>query len=216
MLHDWTILIATLGRRQHKLESLLECLMPQVDAACGQVSVLALRNHGERPLGRVRQDLLEAAATEYVCFIDDDDRVPEYYVKRVLQELQEGPDYVGWKVKCIFNGAEWPLPAYHSLRYGRWYEDGTGYCRDISHINPVRRELTAGTSFCAGWPEDRTWVDQMRGRLTTERYIDDFMYFYHHSSSDTVQDGMRRRERHSGSRAIRWPSPNFTWHLAST
>ena len=213
MLHDWTILIATLGRRAGKLQTLLDALMPQVNAACGQVSVVTLRNHGERPLGRVRQDLLESATTDYVCFIDDDDMVPDYYVRRVLQELRYSPDYVGWRMQCILNGAVMP-PTLHSLRYSQWYEDGMGYYRDISHLNPVRRLATVGTSFCAGWPEDRAWVDQMRGRLVTERYIDDCMYFYRANSYDTVQD--QKPEFHSGTYPVEVHSPNFTWHPAST
>lgn len=212
-MHDWTILIATLGRRAHKLEGLLDDLMPQVNAACGQVSVVALRNHGERPLGRVRQDLLESASTDYVCFIDDDDRVPGYYVQRVLEKLASQPDYVGWRMQCILNGVKMP-PTFHSLRYGKWYEDGAGYYRDISHLNPVRRAATMGTSFCEGWPEDRTWVDQMRGRLLTEEYIDDCMYYYHASSHDTVQD--QKPESYSGTHRLIIPSPNFAWHPAST
>lgn len=210
----WTILIATLGYRQHKLDHLLAGLLPQVSAAGGQVRVLALRNHAERPLGDVRQDLLEAADGEYVCFADDDDVLPDYYVGKVLP-LLDGVDYVGWRMQCEVDGVRF-LPTYHSLRYSSWFHDQHGWYRDISHLNPVRRALTEGTTFRAGWPEDTSWVGQLRGRLKTEHFIEECMYYYFASTSDTVQRGVQAG--HSGTPAPDYGAgcPWFSWHPAST
>lgn len=190
----WTILIATLGRRKDRLARLLGGLLPQVEAAGGAVTVEALWNHGERPVGRVRQDLLEGARSEYVCFVDDDDEVPDYYVARVLP-LLDGVDFIGWRMQVWINGTLQPGSTVHSLAYASDRQsDGVLY-RNVSHLNPVRRDLTAGTSFCRGWPEDADWCGQMRAKLRTEtyigteHYIDDVMYLYRHDSRDTVQYG---------------------------
>jgi hypothetical protein len=208
----WAILIATLDRRHDKLLRLLSQLLPQAEAARGLVRVGALWNRGERPVCQLRQELLDLVISKYVSFVDDDDEVPPYFVERVLDRLlREAPDYVGWRMQC-WEGAQKLKPTFHSLRYERWFEDDSGFYRDISHLNPVRRELAAGTSFCAGWPEDRIWADQMRGRLVTESYIEDDMYFYYSSAADSVRSGIPGPS---------WPrpvvtSPAFSWHPASS
>lgn len=209
----WTILIATLGRRKPKLERLLSWLLPQVDAACGQVTIEALWNHGERPICQVRQDLLDHATARYVSFVDDDDAVSDRFVRRVLPLLDGNVHYIGWRMRCFIDGR--PLiPTFHSLRYRSWTQDARGFYRDISHINPVRRDLTAGTSFCAGWPEDSSWAAQMRGRLRTERFIEEEMYFYRCNTADSVQLG-RPEVRHDVERP-EVGSPWFSWHPASS
>lgn len=211
----WTILVATLGRRGDQLSRrLLHTLMPQVDAAAGQVTVEALWNHGERPVCQVRQDLLDHATSAYTCFADDDDDLPAYYVAKVLPLLDGDVHYIGWRMRTWVNGFPLP-PTSHSLRHGMWDAGGSdGKLRDISHLNPVRRDLTAGTSFCAGWPEDSCWSDQMRGRLLTERFIEDEMYFYRYNDCDSVQ-------RDTGPWPGSWrrpviTSPHFSWHPASS
>jgi hypothetical protein len=210
----WVILIATLDRRQEKLGRLLDQLLPQAEDFSEYVSVQALWNHGERPVCRVRQDLLDSATANYVSFVDDDDEVSVLYVRCVMNCLASWPDYVGWRMQCFEDGRQLK-PTVHSLRYGAWSEDEAGYYRDISHLNPVRRELTRGTSFCADWPEDKAWVDQMRGRLRTEVFIEDVMYFYRFSQTDSVRYPQVEHPSGDWSRP-QISSPVFSWHPASS
>lgn len=206
----WTILIATLGRREALLRRLLDSLMPQVAAAGGAVTVEALWNNGERPLGDVRQQLADGARARYVNFVDDDDEVPPYYVEKVLP-LLDGVDYIGWRMQLFEDGRECK-PTYHSLRYPEWYDDNDGYYRDISHLNPVRRKMLTGTSFCGECHEDSKWADQMRGRLRTEHFIPEVMYYYRYDHSESVQ--------HRGARGYgtyvrpELDYPHFSWRAA--
>jgi len=210
----WTILIATIGRRGPSLRRLLDQLLPQADAAGGQVTIEALWNNGERSLGQVRDDLLHHAASEYVSFCDDDDEVPPYLVESVLPLLDGDVHYIGWRMRCYWLGG--PMkPTWHSLRYGGWREDDHAFYRDISHLNPVRRDLTAGTTFRGGWPEDRSWADQMRGRLLTEKFAGEELYHYRFSPDDTIQAGLRPAEGGPHAR-LRVDSPWFSWHPASS
>jgi glycosyltransferase involved in cell wall biosynthesis len=212
MTPRWTILIATLAQRRARLERLLTCLMPQVDAVHGQVTVKALWNNGEQPIGWFRQQLLESATAEYVSFVDDDDEVPPYFVEKVLP-LLDGVDYVGWRMQTYLNGTAM-APTFHSLRYKSWYSDDRGHYRDISHLNPVRRELTKGTSFCTDLErvashEDMAWTEQMRGRLLTEHYIEDVMYLYwYEHNGDSIQ---HRLPEHSRLERLHVNSPHFSW-----
>lgn len=182
----WTILVASLAQRHESLNRLLRTLLPQL---VDDTSVLVLVNRGERPLGVVRQDLVAHATTDYVSFVDDDDDVPAYHVQAVRAALRERPDYVGWRMQCWVND-EQLKPTYHSLRYPTWSDDEHGFYRDVSHLNPVRRDLALLGDFRLGDPpEDVSWAAQLRGHLQTEVYVDRVMYHYHHRSTDSTWSG---------------------------
>lgn len=182
----WTILIATLAQRGDRFKRLLDVLLPQLEPHGGDVTVSALWNTGGRPLGELRHALLRDASGDYVCFVDDDDLVPDYYVDRVVALLDGKIDYVGWRMQCYVDGHALK-PTFHSIRYPRWYSDRRGHYRHVSHLNPIRAELARKGDFRRAWPEDYSWVEQVRPFVRTERYVAEVMYHYHSSSTDTVQ-----------------------------
>lgn len=190
-----SILIATVGWRKNSFLSLLEQIMPQVRAYKGKIEVIAYWNNGELPVGQIRQALIEQARGEYVCFIDDDDTVPDYYCAEIMQAL--GKDYVGFHVKFFDDGVEMP-PVIHSLKYSKWHQDDQGYYRGVTHLNPIRRELALkgsfGTSREAG--EDAGWARTVTPFVKTENFIDKPMYFYYHSRSDTNFGGDSKIKSH--------------------
>lgn len=209
----WSILVATQGKRIDKLNWLLSILMPQVETAnrtcamCGptdpsrhpvtvpQVEVVALFNNGEKPLGEYRHALLEAAKGEYVSFVDDDDEVSPKYVERVLP-LLDGVDYIGWRQQLYINGKRARKRTYHSLEHDRWWEDDRAWYRDISHLNPIRRELATLVDYrTVGFPDDVGWADALRatGRVRTQHFIPDPMYLYFWDSRDSVQSTVQSR-----------------------
>lgn len=184
----WTILIATLAQRGDRFKRLLDVLLPQLEPYDGVVTVSALWNVGDRKLGEIRHALVRDASSDYVCFIDDDDVVPNYYVERVMGQIDGKPgiDYVGWRMQCYVDGR--PLrPTYHSIRYQRWHHDRRGYYRHVSHLNPIRAELARRGDFRRSWPEDYSWAEQVYPHVRTEGYVDDVMYHYYSSTTDTVQ-----------------------------
>jgi hypothetical protein len=188
--------------------------MPQVEQHPG-VSVLALWNNGERSLGSIRQALVVGADSDYVSFIDDDDMVPDYYVHEIVTAIESAfdrPDQVGWRMQCIADGT--PLkPTYHSVAYRGWYDDDTGYYRDHSHLNPVKREIALRVNFERGEPpEDVSWSDQVRGLIQTEVRINDgkVMYYYHASSADsTWRPNSVANEGHA---RVEIDHPQFRYH----
>jgi glycosyl transferase family 2 len=216
VIPTWTILIATLGQRYLHLDSMLSNLLPQVEEARGEVTVEALWNNGERSLHEVRNDLVDHATAEYLTFVDDDDILPGNYVSTLLP-LLDGVDYVGFRVQAIFDGITMN-PTFHSLRYDSWWEDGNGYYRDISYVNPFRRDIAVANARFRPWgatAEDYDWVTQMRGHLKTEHYVDEVMYIYTPRSWDCTWRGVtvpppgtyRRPEI---------DCPYFSWHPASS
>lgn len=74
----------------------------------------------------------------------------------------------------------------HSLRHGGW-DQALNQVRDLSHLNPLRRELALLGSFAgAGFAEDIAWAAQLRatGQVRTETFIAEPMYYYDYRMSD--------------------------------
>jgi glycosyltransferase involved in cell wall biosynthesis len=115
---------------------------------------------------------------DYIVFIDDDDLVADDYISSILP-LLDGVDQVGFQVQCYIDGKPLPQKTYHSLQYKEWSEDGNGYYRDISHINPMRWQIATIERIEGGHGEDKRWADRMRGKVKTEHYIDRVMYHYY-------------------------------------
>lgn len=181
----WTILIPTIGRRVNQFERLVTGLLKQTEKYDNAVQILAFYNNGQLPLYQIRQSLVDQAEGDYISFIDDDDEVSEYYVDTIFP-LLDGVDYIGWRMQCIMDGTTLS-PTYHSLRYNGWSDDADGYYRDISHLNPIKRELVIKYAKFGGTiPEDVDWASQLRNHVTTEHYISDIMYFYYASSGQST------------------------------
>lgn len=224
----WTICIATIGQRRELLARLLAGLLPQVDAAGGRVNVLAYWDAGEitRRRGSAldaiafkRQALLDAAKSDYVSWLDDDDWVADDYIVSILAALDERPDMVGFTMEVRKDGKPHQLGLI-SLRYGGWSQarDGT-YLRDITHANPMRTEIARTATFTdrRGGPEDVAWVGQLRagGLLRTEIVIDKVLQHYDwvvERSSWTVPGRVKRRDP-DGNRwqRLEVDSPHFAY-----
>jgi hypothetical protein len=193
-----SILIATIGHREQRFLSLIHSLMPMVKPYKGQIEVLAYWNNGELPIGKIRKALIQEAKGDYVCFIDDDDCVPEYYCELIMEALRDScPDYVGFKVQLFNEGIE-AKPVYHSIIYKHWHEDERGYYRGVTHLNPIKRSIALdgdfGTSHEAG--EDAKWAQSVTPLVQREAYIDRVMYQYYHDRSDTNFGGDKHNDGH--------------------
>lgn len=131
-------------------------------------------------LGENRDMLIRSSEADYVAFFDDDDEPDPQYLELVMP-LLDGVDMVGFNVQCYIDGAPLPKVTHHALKFGGWYEDETGFYRDISHINPMRRELALLEPMEGGHGEDERWARRMRARnvLKTEHVIDKVLYHYY-------------------------------------
>ena len=183
------------------LKQLLSLLEPQIQALglrkFEQVDVLiqedqsAMLYGDPAGVGDSRESLRRLSSGEYICFLDDDDLIAPDYVSTILP-LLDGIDQVGFEVKA-FRDHEPIAPTIHSLACGNWSEETgfapgtskqkitTKYLRDISHINPMRRDLALACPMSGGVGEDHRWADGMRktGLVRTEHYISSGpMYFY--------------------------------------
>lgn len=210
---ELSILIATQGRREDKFRPLLKKLMSQASKHRGRIEVVAYWNNGESPIGVLRTDLLNEARGEYVCFLDDDDDIPEYYCAELLKAL--GKDYVGFRVQ-LFNDGKEMLPVYHSIQYKTWAQDDRGFYRGVTHLNPIRRSIALQGNFRvsdnAG--EDFEWARSINHLPKDENYIDKIMYIYKHEREDT-SFGTHPPLRETGYRRYEFKYKNFRYHPKS-
>ena len=185
----WSILISTVPHRQKLLKRLLDVLLPQLTP---DMEVIAYFNRGEKTLGEYRERLTKEAKGEYISCIDDDDLVPEDYVKTIYP-LLDGVDYIGFRVKFTKNGID-QLPVIHSLRYQHWLEDESGYYRNISHLNPIKKELAlkAGFLHTRENGEDHYWAMKVAPYVKTEHFIDREMYLYIHTENSMFSLGREK------------------------
>lgn len=134
------------------------------------------------PVGENREVMRRAARGEYISFIDDDDLVSPRYVERILP-LLDGVDYIGFNLEQRLDGRTAGVH-YRSLRYrppcaippGGLF----GHYADLSHLNPMRRELALRVPM-SGWPaDDVRWAEELRklNIVRTEHYVDETLYYY--------------------------------------
>jgi hypothetical protein len=200
----WDILIPTIPHRHEKLCGLLYELDRQWQLGLG---VIVFRDNLETPTGDKRQKLLEASQAVYVSFVDDDDDLSPFFVRRIMGALSASPDYVGFKVN-YWAGGELEMQAEHSLRYDGWHTWPDKMVRDISHLNPIRRDLAMTGRFSGESGEDYKWAAGVRamGRVRNEEWIPEVMYEYRFSAADCHRTARRPfREQ-----AIR-PLPSYPW-----
>lgn len=197
----WQILIATLSRRQHKFLDLLDALLPQCEMT-PDVHILACSNDGEESIGVIRDKLMQAAEAEYVSFIDDDDMITDDFIPAIrwALRLDPAPDVVGFNVGYTYMGSPGP-PSMLSIQ-NEPHDTPEMLYRDLTHVQPLKRELAQQGSFAKGWPEDSTWRGQVRPLVKDEIYIDRELYAYRHDPRDSVQHGTHV---YSGEPQPRWP-----------
>ena len=180
----WSICILTVPAREKELAH-IKWVLEYQRAAAGLAEDVEILIDGENgTLGQKRQRCVEKAAGEYINFVDDDLVAHDYIA--TIYPLLDGVDYIGFQLQLYEDGTK-RLPTYHSLQYSGWSEDELGFYRNVSHLNPIKRELAMRASFDGGSGEDFRWAQQMQPE--SEHYIDRPMYFYFHSRKYSLTMG---------------------------
>lgn len=135
---------------------------------------------GTKTIGGKRNDLLNGAKGEYVCFVDDDDSISNYYISSILEAIKKEPDCIGFKIMCDMEGKK--EIAASSIKYD-WSDniDGYRYVRSIYHKTPVKREIALKCMFPdISYAEDYEYSQRLKPHLKNEVFINEFLYFYNY------------------------------------
>lgn len=207
----WSILIATHVARHRAFDLLIRSLAPQV--APFDIEVVVFWNRGGLNIGAYRQALLEESAGEYVSFVDDDDRLPPYFCGEIVAALDSRPDYVGFELKLTDRSRPTLRTgrALHSLEHNGWSTGPRAYLRDVTHLNPIRREHAIRGRFEGVSGEDRRWAEEVRPYLHSQIYVDRVMYFYEYNRRKSQRGGEYVESFHKPPRL----PDKFRYHPAS-
>jgi hypothetical protein len=190
---SWEILCLTQPSRAPFLSQLRMVLAPQLRPG---VSFRIQADDGSG-IGEQRHRMKMESTADYVSMIDDDDLPSANFVSEILP-LLNGVDYIGFCMFCYDIGADCETRrrhVVHSLAYSDWTEDENCYYRDISHFNPMRRELSISIPMTGSGDEDYRWSCGLRGKVKTQHFIDKFLihYFNRHPKNDA--DDWRNPDR---------------------
>lgn len=176
-----SILIATIKEREDQFIDLYNELLRQSSSLQTQV-ISDDTPKSLTSIGSKRNNLLKQASGEYIVFFDDDDFPNPNYVSSILSALESKPDCVGFKIQMTTNGAN-PQTCIHSLRNKKWeFKNGT-YLRNVTHFNPVKRELALQVGFPnLRFGEDKVYSDKISKLCKKEVFIDDYLFNYRYSN----------------------------------
>lgn len=172
-----SILICSLPERDDKLTRLVHHLRNQNKYI--DVQVVWKTTGREMPTGTKRNLLISETNSEYFCFIDDDDQVPDYYIDELVKAIDQKPDvvtFIGWMTTSGKNRQNF------TIKLGSKYEEKNGhFYRFPNHLCCFKRDKVKDVKFPDTWQqEDYYWAKAIHDRklLKTEVHIQKDMYHY--------------------------------------
>lgn len=197
------LVCSVIGRRNTFLPSILESLNSQIEGV-SDVELLVLIDNKTRMLGIKRNDLVFMAQGDYVVFVDDDDKISPDYVSSLLSAIDKakGADVITFKVNVSLNGESFK-PCYYSKDFVQDFNEADRYCRLPNHIMCIKKDLCINTPYePILYGEDSAFSKDLKPKLTSEYFIDKFLYEYHYNlqTTETQQHLNHRIRRRFGRR----------------
>jgi glycosyltransferase involved in cell wall biosynthesis len=180
-----SILICTIRERANLFKELYANLVKQSQGK--PVEILFHYDNKEMRIGDKRNHLLLRADNDFVVFIDDDDWPVDNYVDLILEAINSDADVdcVGINVSMTTNSIN-VQRCCHSLKYKEWANgvDGWDYVRNITHFNPVRKDIALAVMFPSiRFGEDKVYSDSISLLCKKEFYIDAPLFHYRYDNS---------------------------------
>jgi glycosyltransferase involved in cell wall biosynthesis len=174
-----SILVCSLVERSSNfLSPLLESLEKQIKDL--PVEIIVFSDNAKRPIGKKRNDCLLLSQGEYVCFVDDDDRVSGDYVSSILDSINKNPDVIVFDAEISFNGEN-----RKRVKYGKEFN----YCElnDIYYRHPNHLMVHKKNNILEKYKEVKTgeddeWALRMLSHIKTQERIDKTLYYYDYNT----------------------------------
>lgn len=191
----WTIGILHLPKRKDFYTALVNELNSQIEKANAKdiIEIITETDNGETAVGKKRNNVIDNAKGEYVCFIDDDDMVTDIYISETLNALKSKPDVV----ELVGYLPKYDLPFIHNLNCGGHFKKDGIQFRTPNHLNTIKTEIAKQVRYPEiSHGEDQDYSHRLwnSGLMKTESLIGKRMYIYQFnpSTSETVKF-MRKR-----------------------
>lgn len=186
----WTIGILHLPKRTNLYNSLISELNKQIKNcnAEDKIEIITEIDNGENSVGKKRNNVIDKAKGEYLCFIDDDDMITEIYILKTLKALETKPDVV----ELVGFLPKYNLPFIHNLNCGGHFKKDGIQFRTPNHLNTIKTEIARKVRFPEiSHGEDQDYSHRLwnSGLMKTESLIGERMYIYQFNpaTSETVK-----------------------------
>jgi glycosyltransferase involved in cell wall biosynthesis len=144
------------------------------------VEVLWLGDNKKRSLGEKRNNLIDLAKGEYICFVDDDDRVSYDYISLILSKLEKNPDLVTFQAYRNHNGKKDRIVMY-DMRYPKDENKVGRYQRVPNHLMVWKKSKIKDIRFIpSNYGEDSDWAVRVKAHANIKlvQEIKKILYFY--------------------------------------
>lgn len=147
------------------------------------VQILYIGDNKSMSVGEKRNMLLSLAKGEYVCFVDDDDRVSDDYIDSILDILNShNVDCINFKASVSINGSD-PKICLYSKMYKN-INTSDLYYRKPNHLMVWRRTILCKFDHI-NIGEDTIFGEYMSNIDYSEYCIDKVLYYYDFDSNLT-------------------------------
>lgn len=181
-----SICIPTIIGREVPFQKLYDKLNDQLqnEGIWNEVEIVSECDDRTMSIGSKRQLMLTRTYGDFVCYLDDDDDVPDDYCISIWSAIKNNPgiDSIGFLQICTFDGGNLKYASL-SNQWEDWAENvgGWPYVRTPFFPNPMRREIAMEIGYKdMRFGEDHDFARRLKqsGLIKNEHYIHKVMYFY--------------------------------------
>lgn len=166
--------------RQSKLKKLIAELHRQISKNYAEemVEIIVDTDNMIKSVGQKRNDLIQKAQGEFICFIDDDDFVTENYLSTILCHLNSGIDILLIAIQHIENGVNKPkiIP---SLFIDNLNTGEAVLKTNHFHLCPHKKSIARNVLFeGVNFAEDMLYSHKMVKHINSSYLINEPLYIY--------------------------------------
>jgi glycosyltransferase involved in cell wall biosynthesis len=176
-----SIIIPTLVTRREFRAKLIAELRKQVaeNDLHEKIELLIYEDvYNHKTTGAKRQECLEKATGEYICCIDDDDRIAPTYLIDVLEAMKTRPDVITFDGEFTVDGRS-PSKFHIGLEVKNWGKENGVYMRYPHHLCPIRADIAKRGKYPDRvHGEDVAFANTILHLLKTSVHIKKDLYFY--------------------------------------
>ena len=166
--------------RQDKLKKLIYELHRQISKNYAEemVEIIVDSDNMNKSVGQKRNDLIEKAQGEFICFIDDDDFISENYLSIILYHLNPSIDILLIAIEHIENGVNKPkiIP---SLYIDNLNTGEAVFKTNHFHLCPHKKSIARNVLFeWVNFAEDMLYSQKMVKHINNYFLISEPIYIY--------------------------------------
>ena len=182
-----SILICSLHSRREKFyKNLITELEKQLKEYknAHYIQIVSIIDNKKMTVGHKRNQLIECANGDYLCFVDDDDRVSDDYIKELHTAIQTNDDCICFDVEVKLNKNKPMIAHFGNYKVNKNLK--THYERMPNHLMAVKTEIAKKCKFPeVNFKEDDIYGFRMAKFIKSIHKINKVLYYYDFNSQTT-------------------------------